>query len=465
MICQVAPAVRVAIAECFGLAPGATSPGQLVEALRRLGFDLVFDTVFGADLTIMEEATELLLRLQAQLEADVGVDETVRQQHSQQTSQQQQHHHQRYEPLPMFTSCCPGWIGLMEKSYPDLIPYVSSCKSPQTMLGAMAKTYMADKAGISPNDICMVSIMPCVRKQGEADRDWFCLGGRGGARDVDHVITTAELGNILKERGINLPELPEGDWDQPLGLGTGAGVIFGTTGGVMEAALRTAYELVTQERLPRLTFSEVRGLEGIKEAEVRMVPPPGSKFATLLETHTAAPAPPPPPPAEAKAQATDEAGTAGSGSGSGIGTSPGAGAGVGTGAGAGALQWDGGATFVADDGRRGLRLRVAVANGLGNAKKLISKMQSGECKYDFVEVMACPAGCIGGGGQPRSTDKQIALKRQQALYGLDERSTIRRCHENPAVQAAYKEFLGEPCSDKAHELLHTHYVPGGVDAE
>ncbi|GIL60598.1 hypothetical protein Vafri_15126 [Volvox africanus] len=406
MVAQVAPAVRVAISETFGLAPGATTPGQLAESLRRLGFDMVFDTLYGADLTIMEEGTELLSRLQAHLEA----------------------HPHSEEPLPMFTSCCPGWIALLEKSYPDLIPYVSSCKSPQMMLGAMVKTYLAEKRGISPNDICMVSIMPCVRKQGEADRDWYCSSG-AGIRDVDHVVTTAELGNILKERNVNLPELPDGGWDEPLGEGSGAGVVFGTTGGVMEAALRTAYELVTKQPLPRLNLSEVRGMDGIKETEVKMVPPAGSKFAELVA-------------ARAAAKAVDEAAAS-----------------------TGAIKWDGGAGFSNDDGANGLTLRVAVANGLGNAKKLLTKMQSGECKYDFVEIMACPAGCVSGGGQPRSTDKQVAAKRQQALYDLDERATIRRSHENPAVQTAYKEFLGEPNSHKAHDLLHTHFVPGGVDNE
>nr|WNF20808.1 hydrogenase [synthetic construct] len=376
---QVAPAVRVAIAETLGLAPGATTPKQLAEGLRRLGFDEVFDTLFGADLTIMEEGSELLHRLTEHLEAHPHSD----------------------EPLPMFTSCCPGWIAMLEKSYPDLIPYVSSCKSPQMMLAAMVKSYLAEKKGIAPKDMVMVSIMPCTRKQSEADRDWFCVDADPTLRQLDHVITTVELGNIFKERGINLPELPDSDWDQPLGLGSGAGVLFGTTGGVMEAALRTAYEIVTKEPLPRLNLSEVRGLEGIKESTLHLTPGPTSPFKA----------------------------------------------------------------FAGADGRGGITLRVAVANGLGNAKKLITKMQAGEAKYDFVEIMACPAGCVGGGGQPRSTDKAITQKRQAALYDLDERNTLRRSHENEAVNQLYKEFLGEPLSHRAHELLHTHYVPGGAEAD
>nr|WNF20789.1 hydrogenase [synthetic construct] len=374
---QVAPAVRVAIAETLGLAPGATTPKQLAEGLRRLGFDEVFDTLFGADLTIMEEGSELLHRLTEHLEAHPHSD----------------------EPLPMFTSCCPGWIAMLEKSYPDLIPYVSSCKSPQMMLAAMVKSYLAEKKGIAPKDMVMVSIMPCTRKQSEADRDWFCVDADPTLRQLDHVITTVELGNIFKERGINLPELPDSDWDQPLGLGSGAGVLFGTTGGVMEAALRTAYEIVTKEPLPRLNLSEVRGLEGIKESTLHLTPGPTSPFKA----------------------------------------------------------------FAGADGRGGITLRVAVANGLGNAKKLITKMQAGEAKYDFVEIMACPAGCVGGGGQPRSTDKAITQKRQAALYNLDEKSTLRRSHENPSIRELYDTYLGEPLGHKAHELLHTHYVAGGVE--
>nr|WNF20813.1 hydrogenase [synthetic construct] len=416
LIAQVAPAVRVAIAESFGLAPGAVSPGKLATGLRALGFDQVFDTLFGADLTIMEEGSELLHRLTEHLEAHPHSD----------------------EPLPMFTSCCPGWIAMLEKSYPDLIPYVSSCKSPQMMLAAMVKSYLAEKKGIAPKDMVMVSIMPCTRKQSEADRDWFCVDADPTLRQLDHVITTVELGNIFKERGINLAELPEGEWDNPMGVGSGAGVLFGTTGGVMEAALRTAYELFTGTPLPRLSLSEVRGLDGIKEASVTLVPAPGSKFAELV--------------AERLAHKVEEAAAAEA-------------AAAVEGAVKPPIAYDGGQGFSTDDGRGGITLRVAVANGLGNAKKLITKMQAGEAKYDFVEIMACPAGCVGGGGQPRSTDKAITQKRQAAMYDLDERAVIRRSHENPLIGALYEKFLGEPNGHKAHELLHTHYVAGGVPDE
>nr|WNF20776.1 hydrogenase [synthetic construct] len=409
---QVAPAVRVAIAETLGLAPGATTPKQLAEGLRRLGFDEVFDTLFGADLTIMEEGTELRHRLQDHLEQ----------------------HPNKEEPLPMFTSCCPGWVAMVEKSNPELIPYLSSCKSPQMMLGAVIKNYFAAEAGAKPEDICNVSVMPCVRKQGEADREWFNTTGAGGA-NVDHVMTTAELGKIFKERGINLPELPDSDWDQPLGLGSGAGVLFGTTGGVMEAALRTAYEIVTKEPLPRLNLSEVRGLDGIKEASVTLVPAPGSKFAELV--------------AERLAHKVEEAAAAEA-------------AAAVEGAVKPPIAYDGGQGFSTDDGT-GITLNIAVANGLGNAKKLIKQLAAGESKYDFIEVMACPGGCIGGGGQPRSADKQILQKRQAALYNLDEKSTLRRSHENPSIRELYDTYLGEPLGHKAHELLHTHYVAGGVE--
>ncbi|KAG2501623.1 hypothetical protein HYH03_000128 [Edaphochlamys debaryana] len=368
-----------------------------------MGFDFVYDTVFAADLTIMEEGTELVHRLKEHLKEDPGHE----------------------EPLPMFTSCCPGWIAMMEKSYPDLIPYVSSCKSPQMMMGTVVKTYLAEQKHVAPKDICLVSVMPCVRKQGEADRPWFARDD--GARDIDHVITTAELGNLLKERNINLPELNAGEFDNPLADGSGGGVLFGTTGGVMEAALRTAYELVTGKKMERLNFSEIRGMDGIKEAAIKLTPAEGSEIAALMKEHVNC--------KEGCAPAE--------------------------GAKAGPITWKGGEA--GEDGT--ITLRVAVANGLGNAKKLITKMQAGEAMYDFVEVMACPAGCVGGGGQPRSTDKQVTQKRQAALYNLDERSTVRRPHENPSIQKLYGDYFGEPGTHKAHEMLHTHYVAGGVENE
>nr|WNF20773.1 hydrogenase [synthetic construct] len=413
MIAQIAPAVRVAIAETMGLNPGDVTVGQMVTGLRMLGFDYVFDTLFAADLTIMEEGTELLHRLKEHLEAHPHSD----------------------EPLPMFTSCCPGWVAMMEKSYPELIPFVSSCKSPQMMLAAMVKSYLAEKKGIAPKDMVMVSIMPCTRKQSEADRDWFCVDADPTLRQLDHVITTVELGNIFVERGIKLNDLQESPFDNPVGEGSGGGVLFGTTGGVMEAALRTVYEVVTQKPLDRIVFEDVRGLDGIKEASVTLVPAPGSKFAELV--------------AERLAHKVEEAAAAEA-------------AAAVEGAVKPPIAYDGGQGFSTDDGT-GITLNIAVANGLGNAKKLIKQLAAGESKYDFIEVMACPGGCIGGGGQPRSADKQILQKRQAALYNLDEKSTLRRSHENPSIRELYDTYLGEPLGHKAHELLHTHYVAGGVE--
>jgi iron-only hydrogenase group A len=349
VVAQVAPAVRVAIAEAVGLQPGDVGTGHLVAGLRAIGFDYVFDTLVGADLTIIEEGHELLHRLQS----------APRRQ-------------------PMFTSCCPGWIALVEKSNPELIPFLSTCKSPQLMLGAVIKNWFARTVGRAPEDVSCVSIMPCVRKQSEADR----------SRDVDHVVTTTELGKVFLDRGVRLRDLPESAFDSPLGVGSGGAQLFGTTGGVMEAALRTVYEVVTETPMERLAYADVRGLEGVKEST--LVLKPGPSFAQFGDA---------------------------------------------------------------------LELRVAVANGLGNAKKLIKAMADGAKTYDFVEVMACPGGCVGGGGQPRSADKQVLAKRQAALYDLDERNALRRPHENPQAQVLYAEFLGEPNGPVAHELLHTHYYP------
>lgn len=362
----------MAISESVGLGVGEIKVGQIVTGLKQLGFDYVFDTLFAADLTIMEEGHELLDRLEQHLKGDPD----------------------KEKPMPMFTSCCPGWIAMVEKSYPDLIPYLSTCKSPQMMFGAVIKNFFAEEAGTAPENICMVSVMPCTRKQGEADRPWFDTTGR--ARDVDHVVTTDELGKLFQSKGINLKDLPETPFDTPIGEGSGGGQLFGTTGGVMEAALRTVYEVVTGKPMGRILFEEVRGLEGIKEATLNLKPGPDTPFQR----------------------------------------------------------------FAGPNGE-GLNIRIAVANGLGNAKKLVKQLQDGTSNYDFIEVMACPGGCIGGGGQPRSKDKEVLKKRQQAMYDLDERMTIRRSHDNPFITMLYEKFLEKPNSHKAHDLLHTHYVPGG----
>ena len=345
VIVQTAPAVRVAIGEEFGLAPGSVSTGKLVAGLRRLGFDAVFDTDFAADLTIMEEGHELIHRLQTG------------------------------GTLPLITSCSPGWIKFIEHNFPQLLPHLSTCKSPQQMFGAVAKTYYADKIGLPPEKIYVVSIMPCTAKKFEAQRPEM---GRNGIPDVDAVLTTRELGKMMKEAGIDFTRLPDEDYDDPLGISTGAGVIFGATGGVMEAALRTAVEVITKKELADINFTQVRGLEGVKEATIDV---------------------------------------------------------------------------------DGLQLKVAVAHGLANARKLMEKLAAGEADYHFIEIMACPGGCIGGGGQPFPVDREVRQARINGIYRADESLPLRKSHENPAVQQLYKEFLGEPLGEKAHELLHTTYTP------
>jgi iron-only hydrogenase group A len=350
VVVQTAPAVRVAIGETFGLAPGSVTTGQMVTGLRRLGFDRVFDTTFAADLTIVEEASELVERLESG------------------------------SPLPLITSCSPGWVKYAELFHPQILEHLSTCKSPQQMFGALAKTYYAEQAGIDPGKIVVVSVMPCTAKKFEASRPEM---NASGCRDVDFVLTTRELGRMLRQAGISLPRLPESDFDAPLGLSTGAGVIFGTTGGVMEAALRTASEWLTGNRdESRIAFTEVRGeVRGIREATV----------------------------------------TVGS-----------------------------------------AELHVAVANGLSAAARLLEQIASGEAHYHFVEIMGCPGGCIGGGGQPIPAEgpevlDQVRQARIASLYAIDAGSAIRRSHENPAVQALYREFLGAPLGPRAHSLLHTHY--------
>ncbi|NLY39761.1 MAG: 2Fe-2S iron-sulfur cluster binding domain-containing protein [Firmicutes bacterium] len=343
VVIQVAPAVRVSIGEELGMPPGSITTGKLVAALRRLGFHKVFDTDFTADLTIMEEGHELLERLE-----NGGV-------------------------LPMFTSCSPGWIKFIEHYHPDMLAHLSSCKSPQQMFGALAKTYYASKAGYSARDIFVVSIMPCTAKKFEAARPEM---NSSGVADVDVVLTTRELGKMIREAGINFAALPEEAFDEPLGISTGAGVIFGASGGVAEAALRTIYEVVTGEELKELDFTAVRGLKGIKEAAVTL---------------------------------------------------------------------------------KGRTIRIAVTHGLKNADNLLKKIKAGEADYDFVEIMCCPGGCIGGGGQPIPVDREIREKRMSAIYAVDRGMELRKSHLNPAVQELYKTFLEKPLGSKSHELLHTHY--------
>jgi NADH-quinone oxidoreductase subunit G len=353
LVAQTAPSVRVAIGEEFGMEPGSVSTGKMVAAIRRLGFDYVFDTNFAADLTIMEEGTELIGRIK-----DGG-------------------------PFPMFTSCCPGWINLLEKEYPEFINNASSAKSPQQMMSPIVKTYFAKKIGVDPEDIIIVSIMPCTAKKDEITRPQQKIKLEDGReiKTTDYVITTRELAKLIKMKQINFIGLDDEDFDNPLGTSTGAGAIFGVTGGVMEAALRTAYEIITNKKLPKLEFNAVRGLDGIREAEIDI---------------------------------------------------------------------------------EGKKLKVAIAHGTANVKKLLDDIRDGVRYYDFIEIMACPGGCIGGGGQPKSLDPDILKKRASAIYSIDELSTLRRSHENPDIQKLYEEFLEKPNSHIAHELLHTYYTDRSV---
>ncbi len=362
VVVQTAPAIRAALGECFDMEPGSLVTGKMVSALRRLGFDRVFDTNFAADLTIMEEGSELLMRLKKAL---VDKEQVA---------------------LPQFTSCSPGWIKYIEYFYPDMLDCVSSCKSPQQMFGAIAKTYFAQKIGKKPEEIFVVSVMPCTAKKYESQRPemWD-----SGARDVDVVLTTRELGRMIKEAGIDFESLADDVQDSPIGLGSGAADIFANTGGVMEAALRTAYEIVTGRELPveGLHVKEIESLEGVKEAFLKIENP--------------------------------------------------------------LPEW----SFL-----DGVTMNVAVAHGLGNARKVIERIRSGEATYHFVEVMTCPGGCIGGGGQPRMTTNAKRMARIAAIYKEDEGKKMRKSHENPEVMALYEEFLGAPLGEKSHHLLHTHYA-------
>lgn len=346
VVVQVAPAIRVAVGEMFGKEPGTISTGQLATSLRRLGFDGVFDTDFAADLTIMEEASELVHRIQ------------------------------HNGTLPILTSCCPAWVQFFEHQFPDMLDIPSSCKSPQIMFGAMAKTYYAEKKGLDPKDIVVVSVMPCIAKKAEAAREEL---SNDGMQDVDFVLTNREFGRMLKEACIDFATLPESDFDSMLGESTGAAVIFGTTGGVIEAATRTAYEWITGETLENVEFTQLRGLDGIRSASVQ----------------------------------------------------------------------------VGD-----MTLNIGIAHGLGNARRLLEDIRAGKSQFHAIEIMACPGGCVGGGGQPyHHGDMEIIKKRQQAIYQEDRNKTVRKSHENKEVIRLYEEFLGKPYGHKAHELLHTHYSP------
>ncbi|NLK75379.1 MAG: 2Fe-2S iron-sulfur cluster binding domain-containing protein [Clostridiales bacterium] len=353
VIVQTAPAVRAALGEAFGLPIGTNVQGKMVAALRRLGFDKVFDTDFAADLTIMEEAHEFLDRVQ-----NGGT-------------------------LPLITSCSPGWIKYCEHYYPDMLDHLSSCKSPQQMFGAITKTYYAEKIGIDPSKIVMVSVMPCTAKKFEIGRP---DQSAAGVPDVDISITTRELARMIDRVGLDFLSLPDEEFDDPLGRSTGAGVIFGATGGVMEAALRTAVETLTGESLPNPDFKEVRGVQGIKEATYHVA---------------------------------------------------------------------------------GMDINVAVASGLANAREIMEKVKSGEANYHFIEVMGCPGGCVNGGGQPHQPAKvrnfsDLRALRAKALYDIDSSMPLRKSHENPAIKQLYEEYLSEPGSEKAHELLHTSYVERSI---
>ena len=350
VVVQTAPAVRVALGEEFGMQPGEIVTGKMAAALRRLGFDYVFDTDWSADLTIMEEGTELLGRVKKVLNGEKAT-------------------------LPLFTSCCPGWVSFYEKNFPDMLDYPSTAKSPQQMFGAVAKNYFAPKIGVKREDLVVVSIMPCLAKKSECARDEFKTNGDP---DVNYSLTTRELAHMIKQCNLDLNNMPEEDFDSPLGQSTGAAVIFGATGGVMEAALRTAYEVHTGKSLPRLDFTEVRGLDGVKTASV--------DFA-------------------------------------------------------------------------GLEVKVAVCYGLANARAMMEEVRNGNPRgFHFIEVMACPGGCIGGAGQPyHHGNSDIIRRRMEATYREDAGKPIRKSHENPDIQAIYKEYYGEPCGHLSHEQLHTHY--------
>ncbi len=343
---QIAPAVRVSIGEEIGLETGLISNGKLVSGMKHLGFDNVYDTNFSADLTIMEEGTELITRLKTG------------------------------GKLPLLTSCCPGWVNLAEQEYPEVLENISSCKSPQQMFGTLAKTYYAEKMNMKPEDIYVVSIMPCTAKKYEATRKELSIDGENP--DVDIVLTTRELGKMFRQMGIDFNELEEIDFDNPFGITSGAAALFGATGGVAEAALRTVYEIVNNKPLDDIIFEDVRGLKGIKETSVQL---------------------------------------------------------------------------------NGFNVKVAVSNSLSNARKLLKEVVAGTSPYDFIEIMACPGGCIGGGGQPYGTTNEMRNERILNTYLVDGNMVYRKSHDNPQIKSLYKEYLKEPNSKRAHHLLHTQYYP------
>jgi len=381
-VVQVAPAVRVAIGEEFGLPAGSRVTGKLAAALRKLGFNDIFDTNFAADLTIIEEGTELLHRLQSALGGGKSGGASG--------GKPGEKHGEKPAVLPMITSCSPGWIKFVEHQFPNQLEHLSSCKSPHIMLGALIKSFYADNIKVNSKDIFAVSIMPCTAKKFEVTREE--LRNRD-CPDVDAVLTTRELADMIKFAGIDFNSLPDEEFDNPLGLSTGAADIFGVTGGVMEAALRTVYELVTGRELPfeNLHVTPIVGLDQVKEASVT--------FTNTLPAYK----------------------------------------------------------FL-----EGVTARLAVTSGLAGARKLMNQIEKGESPYHFIEVMGCPGGCIMGGGQPRSKDTDIKNKRLSAMYSEDESKALRKSHDNPFVQALYKDFLGEVGGHLSHELLHTHYVPRGV---
>lgn len=347
-VVQTAPAVRVALGEEFDMPVGTNVTGKMVSALKSLGFDRVFDTNTGADLTIMEEANEFIERFEKQ------------------------------EGLPMITSCSPGWVRFAEKNYLDLLGHLSSCKSPHQMFGAMVKSYYAKKYNVDPGKICMVSVMPCIAKKYECQREEMEVEG---IRDVDYVITTRELARMIKQANIEFTELQNDKFDEPMGEATGAGAIFGTTGGVMEAALRTAADVLENKDLPKFEYEAVRGGKGRKEAVIEIA---------------------------------------------------------------------------------GKKVKAVVVSGLSNARKIMDEIKEGKADYQFVEIMACPGGCIMGGGQPIKSSKtrseiDVRKLRADALYSIDEKSVIRKSHENPVIKQMYEEFLRKPGSEVSHKYLHTHY--------